>query len=107
VTRSPGRRGDSDPPAATLLVRVVPRAGRSTVAGVRGDALLVRLAAAPVDGEANAALIDLLARQLDLPRRAISLVSGARGREKRVRIAGLDAADLQRRLSSLLDRPQT
>lgn len=90
--------------ARTLLVRVVPRAGRTEIAGRRGDALLVRLAAAPVDGAANAALIECLARLLDHPRRAISLAAGARSRDKRIRIEGLDAAELERRVSAILDR---
>jgi uncharacterized protein (TIGR00251 family) len=72
-------------------VRVVPRAGRSGVAGMRDGALLVRLAAAPVDGAANAELIELLARSLGLPKRRIEIVSGDRSRSKRVRIVGLDA----------------
>ena len=71
-------------------VRVVPRAGRSGVAGMRDGALLVRLAAAPVDGAANAELIEILARSLDLPRRRIEIVSGDRSRSKRVRVIGLD-----------------
>ena len=72
-------------------MRVVPRAGRSGVAGTRDGALLVRLAAAPVDGEANAELIEVLARALDLPKRRIEIVSGDRSRSKRVRVIGLDA----------------
>ena len=49
------------PAGVSFRVRVVPRAGRTGVAGTRGDALLVRLAAAPVDGAANDALIAMLA----------------------------------------------
>ena len=74
----------------TVDVRVIPRAGRSTIAGMRDGAVVVRLAAAPVDGEANAALIDLLARTLKVPKRAITIVAGEKSRTKRVRIAGLD-----------------
>jgi uncharacterized protein len=73
----------------TLDVRVIPRAGKSGVAGRRGDALLVRLNAAPVDGAANAELIDILSDVLDVPRRAVSIVSGARSRQKRVHIEGI------------------
>ena len=72
-------------------MRVVPRAGRSGVAGMRDGALLVRLAAAPVDGAANAELIEVLAAALDLPKRRIQIVSGDRSRSKRVRLIGLDA----------------
>jgi uncharacterized protein (TIGR00251 family) len=74
----------------TVDVRVIPRAGRSEIAGLRDGAVLVRLAAAPVDGAANAELIELLSRTLRIPKRDITIVSGDRSRSKRVRIAGLD-----------------
>lgn len=73
-------------------VRVVPRAGKSGIGGVRDGALLVRLAAAPVDGAANAELITVLASALHLPKRRIRIVSGDRSRTKRVQVDGLDAA---------------
>lgn len=83
----------------TLLdVRVIPRAPRSVVAGVRDGALLVRLAAPPVDGEANAALIALLAHALDLPGRDLAVVAGGRSRRKRVKISGMRPADVAARL---------
>ena len=72
-------------------MRVVPRAGRSGVAGLRDGALLVRLAAAPVDGAANAELIDVLARALDVPKRSIEIDAGDRSRSKRVRVDGMPA----------------
>lgn len=72
-----------------FAVRVVPRAGRTGVAGMRGDALLVRLAAAPVDGAANDALTAFLADLFDRPRRDVSIVSGHASRDKRVAIAGM------------------
>ena len=84
----------------TLLeVRVLPRAPRSTLGGVRDGALLVRLAAPPVDGAANDALVALLARALDVPRRAVSIVSGDRARRKRLHIDGLSPAAVQARLT--------
>ncbi len=70
-------------------MRVIPRAGRSGLAGLREGAVLVRLAAAPVDGAANDELVAVLARALDLPKRAITIVSGERSRSKRVRVQGL------------------
>ena len=69
-------------------VRVIPRARKTEVAGERGGALLVRIAAPPVDDAANDALIEFLALRLRVPRRAIRIVSGQRGRLKRVAIAG-------------------
>jgi len=59
---------------------------------------VVRLAAPPVEGAANDALIDLLAERLSVPRRAIRIVSGERGRQKRVAIAGVTAAIAHGRL---------
>ncbi len=83
----PTPRSDS---GQLIDVRVVPRAGRSGVAGLRDGALLVRLAAAPVDGAANAELIAVLADALHLPKRSIQIVSGDRSRAKRVSVAGMD-----------------
>ena len=74
---------------ATFDVRVIPRASKSGIAGMRGDAVLVRLHAAPVDGAANAELIEVLADVLGVPKRAVSIVAGERGRQKRVRVEGL------------------
>ena len=77
---------------------MIPRAGRSGFAGLRDGALLVKLAAAPVDGAANDELIALLARTLRIPKRDISLVSGERSRTKRIRIAGMDRDQVVARL---------
>ena len=72
-----------------LDVRVIPRAKETRLAGERGDALLVRVSAPPVDDAANARLIDYFARLTDRPRSAIRIVSGARGRTKRLAIDGI------------------
>jgi uncharacterized protein (TIGR00251 family) len=85
-----------------FAVRVVPRAGRTGLAGTRGDALLVRLAAAPVDGAANDALIAFLSTIFDRPKRDITLVSGHTSRNKRIAVAGLGAAEISIRLQALL-----
>jgi uncharacterized protein (TIGR00251 family) len=73
---------------ALIDIRVIPRSGRSGIAGTRGDAVLVRLNAAPVDGAANAELIEVLANALDVPKRAVTIVAGERSRHKRVRVEG-------------------
>ena len=70
----------------TVNVRVIPRAGKSGLAGTRGDALLVRLQAPPVDGAANEELIAVLAAALGVPKRQLSIIAGARSRQKRVRV---------------------
>lgn len=84
------RPADTTNTHALLEVRVIPRAGRSGITGLRDGALLIKLAAAPVDGTANAELIAVLAEALGLPTRSIEIVSGERSRSKRVRIAGID-----------------
>ena len=66
---------------------------------MRAGAVLVRLAAPPVDGAANEALLAFLADVLDLPRRNITIVSGDKSRNKRVRILGLDQESVIARLS--------
>jgi hypothetical protein len=85
---------------AIVQIRVIPRAGRTAIAGRRGEAVLVRLAAAPVDGAANDALIALLSDTLDVPRRQITIASGHRSRDKRVEIQGLDDAAIAARLGT-------
>jgi uncharacterized protein len=82
------RSGNDD----LIDIRVIPRAGRSGIAGLRAGAVLVRLAAAPVDGAANTELIDVLAKALGVPKRSIEIVSGDKSRSKRVRIDGFDRA---------------
>ncbi len=91
---------DPHPGGADLAVRVIPRAGRSEIAGVRAGALLVRLAAAPVDGAANAALIALLAERLGVARSQLALIAGERRRDKRVRIFGLPVDVVAERLQA-------
>ena len=86
----------------SFAVRVVPRAGRTGVAGVRGDALLVRLAAAPVGGAANDALVAWLAAVFDRPKRDVTILSGHTSRDKRVAIAGLTDAQIAGRLGTIL-----
>jgi uncharacterized protein len=70
-------------------IRVVPRAKRTELAGERDGAIVVRLAAPPVEGAANALLVEFLATTLDVPRRAIRIVRGERSRHKRVAIVGV------------------
>ena len=77
---------------ALLSIRVIPRSPRTRVDGMRGDAVLIRLAAPPVEGAANDALVAFLSDTLRLPRRNIRIVSGEKSRDKRVEVSGMDAA---------------
>jgi uncharacterized protein len=96
---------------ATFAVRVVPRAGRTAVAGVRGEALLVRLAAPPVDGAANEALRAFLATLLDCPTRDLAITSGHTSRDKRLVVHKMPPGELRARLTACLpaspERPPT
>lgn len=89
-----------------LAVRVTPRGGRDAVDGVWHDAearpcLKLRVAAAPADGDANAAVERLLATWLDVPKSAVVVTSGATQRVKRIHIAG-DPAQLAQRAETHL-----
>lgn len=83
----------------SFAVRVVPRAGRTRLGGTRGDAVVVRLAAAPFDGAANEALISFLAGLFDRPKRDVTIVSGHTSRDKRIEIAGISAEEVTRTIS--------
>lgn len=88
-------------PGGTYVeVRVVPRASASTLAGERDGALLVRLAAPPVDGKANEALVAFLAAVFDVPKRRVTLVHGETSRHKRVLVEGLSVEAARRRLET-------
>lgn len=72
--------------AIELALHVQPGAKRTEVAGQHGTALKLRLAAPPVEGKANAALLRFLADAFDVPLRAVTLVRGETSREKTMRI---------------------
>jgi hypothetical protein len=84
---------------ALLRVHVQPGAKRSEIAGLAGDAVKVRIAAPPVDGKANGALLDFLAASLGVRKSAMTLARGAACRQKVVRVDGLAAAEVAARLS--------
>lgn len=80
---------------------MTPRGGRDAVEGWTRDAdgrplLRVRVASAPTDGAANAAVIALVAKALGVPRSAVTLAAGAGARVKRLKIAGAGADDIAR-----------
>ncbi len=77
-------------------VRVIPRAKTTEIDGERNGAILVRLAAPPVEGAANDALIRYLADVLHVPKHGVRILSGARGRNKRVAIDGVTADSVRK-----------
>ena len=89
-------REDSD--GIVLTLHIQPGAKRTEVAGIHGEALKIRLAAPPVDGKANEALIAFVAKTLGVPKSRVELVSGQTSRAKRVRVAGVAPADASARL---------
>ena len=83
---------------ASFLVRVMPRASRTAVVGVLGDgkdaAVKIALQAPPVEGRANAALIEYLAEMLGVARSAIAIANGETARTKRIVVKGQDAMEV-------------
>jgi len=81
-----------------LQVKAVPRARKSGIAGLLGDALKVRIQAPPVDGKANEALVGFLAGLLDVPGSRVSILAGESSRIKRVKVAGLGSSEVRKRI---------
>lgn len=71
-----------------IAVRVTPRGGRDAFGPGTAEHFAARLAAAPVDGAANEALIALVARTFNIPKRDVALIAGATARLKRVKLQG-------------------
>jgi uncharacterized protein (TIGR00251 family) len=82
----------------TFAVKVHPRAKKNAITGTVGDALKVSLTAPPVDGKANVACMDFFAKLLNVPRSSVTIAAGQSSRNKVIRVAGLSAEELQRRL---------
>lgn len=89
---------------ALLDVRVAPRASRNRIV-VEGALVRVYVTAAPADGQANAAVVALLAKALRIGKTAIEIVSGASSRDKKVRVAGVDTVEVLRRLAGTTEGP--
>ena len=89
---------------SVLSVLVVPRAGRSSIEQLADGTVQVRVAAPPVDGAANAALLRLLADILDVPRSRLEIASGASSRRKRISVDGVAPDELETRLQAALGK---
>ena len=85
--------------AVRFEVHAKPRARASRIVGERDDALLVQLAAQPVDGDANAELVEVLASALSVPKRDVTLARGESGRVKLVEVRGLTVDEVRARLA--------
>jgi uncharacterized protein len=86
------------PAGITFSIKVHPRAKKNAITGEVGDALKVALTAPPVDGKANEACIDFFAKLLEVPRSSVSIAAGQAGRNKVIRIVGLSAVEIEKRL---------
>ncbi len=85
---------------ATFAVKVHPRARKNAITGTVGDALKLTLTAPPVEGRANQAAIEFFAKLFEIRRSSITITSGETGRNKVLRISGITAAQLRRRLAA-------
>jgi uncharacterized protein (TIGR00251 family) len=87
------------PDGATFAVKVHPRAKKNAITGELRDALKLSLTTPPLEGRANEACIEFFANLLKVPRSSVTIASGERSRMKVVRVVGLSAAELQRRVN--------
>jgi uncharacterized protein (TIGR00251 family) len=92
------------PDGAIVRVHARPGATKPGIAGLHGDALAVRIRARPVEGRANVELVGLVAGVLGVAASAVTVEAGAHGREKRLRVRGVDASTAAARLASHLPR---
>jgi uncharacterized protein len=100
MTEEPGVTSQGE--WSCLRVHLQPRASRNEVCGMMGPALKVRVTSPPVDDRANRQLVDFLAELLELPARDVSILKGARSRNKTVGFRGIDPVRLQRKIHYIL-----
>jgi uncharacterized protein (TIGR00251 family) len=89
-----------DRTSARLRLRVTPGARRPRIAGRHGNAWKVHVASPPERGRGNAAVLDVLAATLGVPRRQLEIVSGSSARDKLVAVDGLSDADVEAKLTA-------
>jgi len=82
----------------TFAVKVHPRAKKNAITGELGDALKISLTAPPIDGKANEACIEFFAKLLKVPRSSVTIASGHTSRSKVIRVAGLSAEEVRKRV---------
>lgn len=91
---------ESTPTGVRMTVRVTPRASSNEVRGLdAAGRLVVRVTAKPVDGDANQAVIELLAKWAKVSKSSVRVVRGASSRTKTIEISGVDAGALAERLT--------
>ncbi len=85
---------------AVFAVKVHSRAKKNAITGIVGDALKLAVTAPPIDGRANAACIEFFANLFAMPRSSVTIASGETSRRKVIRIAGLSADEVRRKLEA-------
>jgi uncharacterized protein len=86
---------------AELKIRVIPNAKKDEFTGYREGELVLRLNAPAIEGKANRAALEFVARFLGVPRSAVFLMRGERSRHKIFQIVGLESSDLERKLAQI------
>lgn len=81
--------------AVTFDVLVQPRASRAKIGPVHDGRLKVAVTSPPVDGEANAAVIELVAKSLGIAKSAVEVIAGASSRRKTLRVVGVSCAEIE------------
>lgn len=87
-----------DDGSSGVFLRVVPNARKTEVVGVHGEAIKLKVASPALEGKANAAVLEFVAATAGVPRRAAVLLAGEKSRDKVVRVEGMTAQELKRRL---------
>ena len=82
----------------SFAVKIHPRAKKNAITGELGDTLKVSLTAPPVEGRANEACIEFFANLLKVPRSSVTIASGQKSRRKLIRVAGLPAEEVRKRI---------
>lgn len=88
----------------SLSIRVQPRASRNEVAGVLGEELKIALTSPPVDGEANKACIEFLAKMFSCPKKKVMIENGFTGRSKRIFLEDLCEQDLKAHFGQYMEK---
>jgi len=83
----------------SFAVKIHPRAKKNAIIGELGDAVKVSLTTPPLDGRANDACIEFFARLLNVPRSSVTIASGHTSRNKVIRVLGLSAEELRKRIA--------
>ena len=89
------------PAGASFQVRVQPRAKKNAITGEVGDAIKLAITAPPVDGRANEACIAFFAELLNVGRSSVTIAAGLSSRNKLIRVTGMSATEVERRLSGV------